>query len=137
MKDTTIKQLETEGWQGSDLCLAISLFEYGLVWRVTETEIEFIHRLDRGHTPYHYNRCSYPLTTDVYKEWNWVYWDALFNCQGTSQEEYDAESLAYKIFDLFRYYGDEEIFGTVYYKGAKVPDEENPYPEETEDASDS
>jgi len=133
MHDTTIKQLEAEGWRGSDACLSISLFEYGLIWRTTETEIEFIHRLARNDFPYYYDRCSYPLTVDVYKEWDWVDWNDLFKCRGTDQEEYDAEPLSYKIFDLFRYYGDEEIFGTVYYKGAKIPDDENPYPEENED----
>jgi len=137
MQDTTIKQLKTEGWEGCDAGLAISLFKYGLIWRTTETEIEFIHRIERGKSYYYYDCCSFPLNVDVYEEWNWVKWAEFYMSMGTAKDGWDTQSLSMKVYDLYCFYGDENIFGTVYYKGAKIPDDENPYPKEDEDAEDA
>ena len=42
----TITKLESDGWQGSDVCLETSLFEYGFAYVVEGDEMQYIHGLE-------------------------------------------------------------------------------------------
>lgn len=43
----SIKKLKEQGWAGIDASLEISLFEYGLVWKIEGDEIGFIYRIGK------------------------------------------------------------------------------------------
>jgi len=137
MKDTTIEELEREGYEGSDVSLDIALFEYGLIWLNTkEGKTIFIYALphtkeEQAHT--YYDRAEFDTNTDVYHEWNWAEWDNLFIYAGITKAQYDKLEFHDKVYLLHSFYGSEEIFGSTYWHGAKIPDPDNPYPEENED----
>ena len=66
----TLSKLETEGFEGIDATLSISLFEYGLIWReLAETnEILFVHKTSHGRN---WDRTTFNKNLDVHKEFDW------------------------------------------------------------------
>ncbi len=119
----SVESMAADGWRGSDASLDESLFEYGLAWReiVNETgeaEFAFVYKIGKSR----FDRCSFKKNLDPEKEWNWVEWDSLANCCGSSKEDLLAPEfgLANLVSTLVSYYGFEEIFGTSYWEGFKV-----------------
>ncbi len=112
--------LKEQGFTGPDVTLSIALGEYGLAWRELpeEKEILFVYRhpsiRDR------FDRCSFSIDTDVRKEFNWVTFEDVQNCNGLTAAEWDALPLAQKVYDLVNYYGVENVFGTSYWEGFAI-----------------
>lgn len=116
----SISLIESQGWQGLDLSLAISLFEYGFAFREVGEELIVIHRASHGEN---FDRTSFSLSLDVRKEYEWVKWDGFYSTMDTTEEEFDASPLWQKLYDLMIYYGVEEIFGTTYWSGFPISEE--------------
>lgn len=117
----SIALLKAQGFRGPDASLAESLFEYGLAWRDLGDEILFIYR--HPSIPNRFDRCTMDKTTDVKKEYDWANWDGLFSFIGQTESEWSDYPLTLKIYDLFGYYGSEEIFGSSYWEGFAITDE--------------
>lgn len=117
----TITKLEQNGYTGTDACLAISLFEYGLAWKEDEKQIQFIYGMALNDTEYNrFDRCSFDLDLDVRKEFDWADFNEVESFLGSTGEEFDALPLPQKIYDLVSYYGFENVFGSSYWEGFEI-----------------
>jgi hypothetical protein len=116
----SIEKLEKLKFEGIDVTLAISLFEYGLVWKDLEETKEtlFIYRINDSS----FDRCTFKSDLDVFNEFDWVEWDSFLETQGETMDEWKDRSLGQKIFDLLNYYGYENIFGSSYWEGFPIED---------------
>lgn len=120
----SIALLEAQGFEGPDASLEISLFEYGIAWRVLEKETLFIYAIkykDNGDA-IRFDRCTIANDTDPYKEWNWIKdWDdQVFGYTGVSKEDFDAFTIAGKVHELFLVFSHENVFGSSYWEGFKI-----------------
>jgi len=115
---TECNYLEKQGFEGIDINLSISLFEYGLIWkqfkyntkkRGRRGEYLFLYGTkenDKGYyTDYDY---AYIKPCDIKKEFDWVDFKAVNSFLGQDIMELD---FPYQIKALFDYYGRMEIFG--------------------------
>jgi len=117
----TITKLEENGYIGTDACLAISLFEYGLAWKEEENQIEFIYGIGMEDCDYNrFDRGSFDLGLDVRKEFDWADFNEVESFIGLTSQEFDALPLPQKISDLVSYYGFENIFGSRYWEGFEI-----------------
>ena len=117
----TITKLEEKGYIGTDACLATSLFEYGLAWKEDEKQIEFIYGIGMEDCDYNrFDRCSFDLDLDVRKEFDWADFDEVESFIGSTSQEFDRLPLPQKIYDLVSYYGFENIFGSSYWEGFEI-----------------
>jgi len=120
----TIPKLEKHGYAGIDACLATSLFEYGMAWKEENNQIEFIYGIGVNGTEYNkFDRCTFDTDLDVYKEFDWADLEEVFLCMGSKKEDWDALPLPQKIYDIVSYYGFENVFGSSYWEGFQI--EEN------------
>ena len=120
----SIPLLKAQGFKGPDACLAVSLFEDGLVWRHLEDwEILFVYP-----SPYcegRFHRCSFKADVNPLKEWDWVKWGDVAEQAGAQVLTYPAGlPLEIVVADLFRHYGAEEVFGSEYWEGFTVAEHE-------------
>lgn len=118
--------LAAQGFRGPDCSLEISLSEYGMAWRELEDEILFIFCFYRDTVKSdRFERTTFKKDLDVLKEFNWVSWTDFTNAHGIVLAEWLKLPLEIKIYDLFNYYGFENIFGGVYWDGFEILDNEN------------
>lgn len=129
----SIPLLEAQGFVGTDRDLGISVHEYGFAWRYIDptpedpSDIVFLHRIsNREETVF--DRVSMWSGTDVRKEWDWADWPSLMDYLGSSDDEWDKEPFHLKVYDLFTFYGSENVFGSSYWEGIKIRDTENESP---------
>jgi hypothetical protein len=110
-----IKQYEKEGYEGMDAGLEVSLFEYGLIWKLEENEeFRFIYGIERNGTGDYSVFDWYTLdqNTNIINYYDWVDFDSIVNFTGSeSIEEWNKTELPLKIYDLIQYYGVFNIFG--------------------------
>ena len=117
----SIELLKAQGFEGIDASLEISIAEYGMVWRLLDNGwYLFVYRNERGT----FDRATFNSDTDVEKEWDWALrgdkgWH-FFDANGVERDDWMKFDLQLKIFDLFNYYGPQEIFGTTYWPGFKI-----------------
>lgn len=110
------------GWNGPDCSPEISLLEYGMLWRYDKRtkEYVFVHTCSHGQG---FTLSRYKADIDVYKEFGWVDdWTTMLHQYGIEQDEFDKLDLPSKIYMLVGYWGTENIFGTDYYIGFYVSD---------------
>jgi hypothetical protein len=115
----SISKLEALGFEGVDVSLTISLEEYGLAWKKDGNEYLFIHNASHGTN---YDRTRFAADLDIYREFDWVNWDAFFRVIGGTRPDFDAMPFPHRIYDLMNYYGVENIFGTTYWEGFTISD---------------
>lgn len=105
--------------QGLDVCINTSLRELGYAWidGSYNGDIAIVYGNDMTED------CEYtqfgvaylPASTDPYAEWGWIHcWDSVYTMVGLSKAEWDAQPLPYQVYDLMRYFGPENLFGTDY-----------------------
>lgn len=118
----TIKSFVRSGFAGPDASLAISLFEYRLIWKRTKKDWEFVAPcLNRKG---YYSHFFFAANTDIKKEFNWVSdWDSFLSCVGNDWDGWNKQELPLKIFDLINYFGQIEILGDDYGRGYPVREE--------------
>jgi hypothetical protein len=118
----TISKLEHQGFEGIDVDLETSLFEYDIIWRELEDDYLFVYAIagygrdaDRR-----FDRSTLSGDTDVKEDFDWVNWDALYVSLGTDEVTWHKLPLPDKISDLFRAHGYENIFGSSHWEGFAV-----------------
>jgi len=116
---------EKEGWKGSDLSLAVSLFEYGMIWKehTQPAETVFIYGINpisAEHRLFDYAWLDPKM--NLRTEYDWVDWDQFFSylCIGSESSWLDGRPFPYQIYDLAGYYGYEEIFGSTYFSAFEI-----------------
>ena len=123
-----ISELEKDGFEGIDNSLAVSLFEYGLVWKHNVKDLSgyyaeqnnnsyvFVYKVGKSK----FDWANIKDNCDPKVEFNWVNWNDVSNCNGMTVDEFLAQSLTQIVFDLFNYYGFENVFGTCYFGGFDI-----------------
>lgn len=112
---TTLAKLEKLGFEGIDVSLEISLFEYGMAWVRDGDDWHFIFARDGI-----FDNGTFLVTTDWRKEFGWISTaDFLsFLCyMGTNEEHFDERPFPNKVYDLTSYWGWENVFGGAYWSG--------------------
>lgn len=117
----SIPKLEAAGFTGPDASLDISLFEYGLAYKVTNKEILFIYGTQYGYDEYtRFDRCTIDTNINIAEEYNWADLPAVHSTMGYSNKDWNALPLEQQITDLLNYYGYENIFGSSYREGFEI-----------------
>ena len=107
------------------MSLEISLFEYDFAWRGLDEPDEygddfvFIYRIT-SHPAVTFDRLAMSSKSDLRKKYNWVDWVSFLSTVGSSAEEWDALPFRQRIFDLYGYYGYENIFGSSHWGGFNI-----------------
>jgi hypothetical protein len=122
-----LSALIAEEWQGIDLDLATSLFEYGFAWRPdpdgTPDSWQCIFAVrwnDTGDADrFAYSYFDPSNATDVIGENGWGNRREFESFRGApvSETDFTGDNLPYLISDLLQYYGSEEILGSAYWNG--------------------
>jgi len=120
----TIEKLQAEGFEGVDISLDISLFEYGIAWKhdTEEKEVKVYYGIktnDQGNYT-KFDWASFHDSIDCILEFDWVNWDEFLSFIGSDFADWDNQVLGQKLFDLFNYYGNENIFGSSYTEGFEI-----------------
>lgn len=117
MLPTTIKEVEKQGFKGNDISLYESLFIYGLIWKPTEIEGEylFIYGVSIDETcefvGFDWACFSYKDWEKLFEEGTWVDLKAIENFTGMPIDEIKS-GFPDTIDILIGYYGIENIFGS-------------------------
>jgi hypothetical protein len=117
----SISKLKKAGFTGPDASLDVSLFEYGIAYKVTDDEILFIYGTQYGYDEYiRFDRC--PINTDINiaKVYYWADLKAVQSSNGYSTKDWNTLPLEQKITDLLRYYGYDNLFGSSYWEGFTI-----------------
>lgn len=117
----SISKLEEASFTGPDASLDISLFEYGIAYKVTDKEILFIYGTQYGYDEYiRFDRCTIDTDINIAEEYDWADLKAVHASHGYSAKVWNALPLEQKITDLLRYYGYENVFGSSYWEGFTI-----------------
>ncbi len=108
---------EYSEYEGIDADLETSLFEYGLIWKLTDGEYKFVYGVEydadgQGYALFDY--ATEPADTSPKEEWDFAEWDKLYSFTGQTEAEFFAQSLPNIVSDLILYYGYQNIFGSSY-----------------------
>lgn len=112
-------QLEKAGFTGPDRSIEVSAREYGIFWkeRVDPDTKQPEYLLYFGVSQYDNGEYSefdwgiYPKNLDVFQEWDWVQWDRLLTfIDEKTMDEFKKEPITTQIWEIFSYYGAEEMF---------------------------
>ncbi len=116
-----IGALENEkDWAGIDVSLEISLFEYGIIWKIEGDKVKFIFTVaEEDDSRVIIHEAVYDLNTDPEKEWGWAIGKGIedneargfFVAHQITKEEFLKMPFTEQVFYLFYYYGEYEIFG--------------------------
>ena len=118
--DKTIGFYEKEGYQGVDVNLETSLFEYGLIWTKNivghENDYHFIYGVaNNGEEFTRFDWADVAIDTDPEKEWDWADFNAVAKFCGYSKADFLAQELPEVVYALISYYGIENVMGGSYY----------------------
>lgn len=113
METMALSTLQKEGYTGQDCSIAVSLYEYGLVWLydTEKKEYHFIYKIISGL----FDWGSFSIDIDPAKEFDWVNWYDMAGYTGISINEIWHQPLFMLIADLVSYYGYLNIFGECYH----------------------
>ena len=114
MKNTTLTTLETEGYEGIDKNLGISLFEYGFIWKLKNGVYTFIYgvSVDNEGNYNSFDVGTFDVTLNPKKEFDWANFENVEEETGNNMEKLP---LHYVIQDLVNFYGYECVFGSAYF----------------------
>ena len=121
-----LSNLRTLGYQGCDVDLAASVYEYGFAWRRVDNDLHIIYMVVKSDTPWEcrYGNGYINASLDPREEWDWVDWDDFEEFVRYRSSDYP---LWMVVEDLIRYKGYEEIMGSCYYPLKIRPDEDPRY----------
>jgi len=117
----SISKLKVAGFTGPDASLDVSLFEYGIAYKVTDDEILFIYGTQYGYNEYtRFDRCTINTDINIAEEYDWADLKAVQSVNGYSTKDWNTLPLEQKITDLLRYYGYENVFGSSYWESFTI-----------------
>lgn len=118
-----MKNFNIENIQGVDADIETSIHEYGLAWIESNDKKEVLFWYGIGvKDDGYFNKfdfCSFPVDLDIKSEFDWIEddWTHVYIFVGLSEQEFHSRDLSDKIYDLFQYFGSENIFGSTYHAG--------------------
>jgi hypothetical protein len=126
----TIRLLEAQGFVGTDVSLAISLFEYGCIWREIPHELRdhpdedyvFVFAVGQHREGAHCKFARVGMSScDFASDTSWINdetWDSLLSAHGTTKAQWIDMSYPIRVTDLYRYFGYMNTFGSTIYGDA-------------------
>lgn len=124
----SISLLEAQDWQGVDVDLAISLYEYGLIWRAWPEENSTIFLFNVSYSEDDsksmFARESFNNDTDFRKEFSHVDWPGFVKTLGISEEEWMNQDICWKVYDLLNHLGYRNVFGEGHFLFNVNPDDD-------------
>jgi len=118
MKD--IRQLEREGYEGPDACIAESLFMYGVIWRKSKTTGAYHFYYKHPRFDGRFDTATFEAKEMTFEVFDWASRDELETYMEAIPDEGTPEFLA----ALSSFYGVEDAFGTSYDYGVYIFDSE-------------
>lgn len=127
---SSIESLKALNFEGPDISLDISLFEYGCIWKKEGNDYRFIYKS----APNKYSWANFRQNVDLKKEFSWMDaddWKSFFSYMdlGSEEEQKDffnnREFIPLAIYYLSGYYGVENVFGSDYSGGFEVSGDED------------
>lgn len=118
----SISKLEANGWEGWDVDMTISLYEYGIIWKTIDEPDEdgedtfFLYEIGSRR----WDRCGMSSSTDLAKEYNWADFNSVADMHGITLNEYNKLPFVERIVMLHKAYGYENIFGGSYWQGFTI-----------------
>ena len=113
-----LSELKKKGYEGTDVNIGISLFEYGMVWKhiKEDNEYRFYFKVNAEEEA---NKCLFDWSTigadiDFWEEFDWINPKdkrSLLSLVGMTEDEFNGQSLPYKIKDLVKCFGIANVFG--------------------------
>ena len=101
--------------EGPDISIEISLKEYGIAWKIGETETRFYYGTKHSGEEYTgFDWGCLENNVDVKDEYNWANFQEVADFTGMSLKDWEDTPLTGKIQDLQHYYGMENVFGGSY-----------------------
>jgi hypothetical protein len=98
--------------EGPDASIEISLKEYGIAWKIEETETRFYYGTGHNGAEYiHFDWADLENNLDLKEEYGWADLKAICQFVGMDLEEWEKTPLVGKIQDLYSYHGAENVFG--------------------------
>ena len=114
--DHLISTFGKDSFEGQDVSIDISLKEYGVAWHVLGSKTKFVYGVEWDGSKGEYttfDHCFFDTDMNVYSEFDWVDFDAIFEYTGLTSAEWEKLSMPQQITDLLSYHGRENIFGMV------------------------
>ena len=108
MNEIDVAEYEEQGFEGVDVSLDISLNEYRLIWKDLGSEIKAVF-LD-GYNNLDYGFWSKETINSALNN-GWVEKNSVLSYVGMTEAEWNKMAEGQKLFDLFNYYGSENIQG--------------------------
>ena len=107
---TTIAKLERLGFEGFDVSLVYSLFDYSMAWKSDGVDWHFIYstginKFDNG---------TFPVDCDWKKEFDWINENdlrGLLSYVDQTEEEFEEYPFPQKVSDISQYFGVDNVFG--------------------------
>ena len=113
----TVASYKRKGYEGTDISLETSLFEYGLIWRQNKRtkKYHFIYGIeidkDLSYSEFEDVNIGEDDFTDIIES-SWFDVKAILSfCGILEKEEWLKLSIGHRISDCLHYYGYENIFG--------------------------
>lgn len=111
----SISLLEAQGWEGVDVDLGISLYDYGLVWRTLPEENRTLFLFNVSYSVNDskslFARDSFDNDTNFREKFDWINWPGFLGTMGLDEEEWLDQSIGLKVYDLLNYVGYANVFG--------------------------
>ena len=112
----TLRDYEKAGYEGQDVNLDISLYEYGLIWKKTRLgdEWDFIYGVDYDGGEYTtFDVCGITSNKKNFlEEFDWVDWNDVSQVVGLTVKQLQELEIPDIVLDLLNYYGYINVFGT-------------------------
>ena len=132
-KDITVEEISTSGFEGPDACPEESILTYGLVWKPTGEEDEYVFYFAIGYTEECIaNRLDWGTLTkkeladmlDI--NGGQINTEAFFSFLGISIDDFDnwINNFPYCVQDVITWWGTENTFGSSY-SGVKLIQDED------------
>lgn len=101
--------------EGPDVSLEISLKEYGIAWKIGETNTKFYYGTGHNGKEFiHFDWANLENNVDVYLEFNWADLLEVSQFVGMTLKDWEKMPLTNKIQNMSDYYGVQDIFGGSY-----------------------
>lgn len=114
----SIGAYEKSGFEGVDVNLRTSLFEYGLIWKEEEPGV-FLLIYGVGHDGEEYNLFdSVPYREEDFIDLcnnDWFSVKDIAKMSGQDIDQWTEQPLPYRLYDAAHCYGCEDVFGPSYY----------------------
>lgn len=126
----TIPLLEAQDFQGTDVSLEHSLFDYNLVWRHLPEDLRdhpaedyvFVFNVGRVNGTEHEQFARVGMSSSEFdSDTSWMKpedWASMMSAHGTTFDEWMQLPYPQRIYDLYGYWGWMNIFGSTVYGGA-------------------